>query len=113
MKLSAKDCNKVKNLDDLQGKGTTDETGKYKSIDKVKVACLQKYYLDENKEKKEANEMKTMIRNHYKKYSDKEDFYKALCECCQLKVKGFPDIEGDDQWDKFYKCLENKGYKKS
>ena len=113
MKLSDIDCSKVKDLDGIQGNGSIDETGKYKGIDKTKVSCMQKYYLDEEGNKKTANELKTMIKRHYNEYADDEDFYKALCTCCQLKDKGFPNIQGSNQWEKLYNCLEKKGYKKS
>ncbi|XPV67768.1 MAG: hypothetical protein ACNI25_10620 [Halarcobacter sp.] len=113
MALSEIDCSKVKNLGDIQGSGTIDQTGENKGIDKGKVACMQKYYLDDKKNKKEANEIKMMISKYYKKYEADENFYKALCNCCQEKVKGFPGIEGSNQWEKLYKCLSNKGYKKS
>lgn len=112
MSLSNIDCSKVKNLDDIQGDGTVDQTGENKGIDKGKVACLQKYYLDDKKNKKEANEMKLMINKYYKNYESDEEFYQALCSCCQEKLKGFPGIEGDNQWEKLYKCLESKGYAK-
>ena len=113
MTLSEIDCKKVKNLDGIQGEGTIDQTGKNKGIDKEKVSCMQKYYLDDKKNKQEANELKSMINRHYKNYESNVDFYKALCSCCQEKVKGFPGITGDNQWEKLYKCLDNKGYKKS
>lgn len=113
MKLSEINCEKVKNLDGIQGDGTTDKTGKYKGIDKNKVSCMQKYYLDENGKKHDANELKMMIANHYKKFENDEKFYQALCDCCQEKEKDFPGITGDNQWEKLYKCLENKGFKKS
>ncbi len=113
MKLTDIKCSEVKDLDGIQHEGSIDKTGKYKGIDKKKVSCMQKYYLDEKGNKKEANELKTMINNHYKPYQDDEEFYKVLCQCCQLKVQGFPNIEGNNQWEKLYKCLSNKGYEKS
>lgn len=113
MKLSEIDCSKVKNLEDIQGRGTVDKTGKHKGTDRKKVSCMQKYYLDEYGNEKPKNEIKSMINNYYKKYKNDEDFYKALCECCQLKLRGFIGIKGSDEWEKLYNCLEKKGYKKS
>jgi hypothetical protein len=112
MKLSEINCNNASSLDDIQGRGTVDKNGDNKGIDKKKVACMQKYYLDKEGNKKPANELKRMIKKYYEQYEDDEDFYKALCECCQLKLKGFVDFEGANEWEKLYACLESKGFDK-
>ncbi len=113
MKLSEINCNDVISLDDIQGAGTTDKNSGNKGLDKKKVACMQKYYLDENGKKQPANELKRMIKKYYEIYENDEDFYKALCECCQLKVKGFIGFEEANEWEKLYACLEDKGFHKA
>jgi hypothetical protein len=113
MKLSEINCDEAISLDDIQGIGSTDKNSGNKGLDKKKVACMQKYYLDEDGKKQPANELKRMIKKYYKTYEDDENFYKVLCECCQLKEKGFVDFEGTNQWEKLYACLEDKGYSKT
>ncbi len=113
MKLSEINCDEAISLDDIQETGTTDKNSGNKGLDKKKVACMQKYYLDENGKKQPANELKRMIKKYYEIYENDEDFYKALCECCQLKVKGFIGFEGANEWEKLYACLEDKGYLKA
>lgn len=112
MKLSEINCDSATSLDDIQGMGSTDKTGDNKGVDKTKVACMQKYYLDNDGNKRPANELKGMIKKYYEIYEDDEEFYKALCECCQLKEKGFVDFKGANQWKKLYACLEEKGFYK-
>ncbi len=113
MALKDLDCNKVRELGDIQNEGKyIDPSGQNNLRDKKLVSCLQTHYKNKFGIEEEYNELEYIIDEYFSDKKNDPSLYKALCECCKEKIEykktgHIKEILSTER-NRFMECMDKK-----